>query len=103
MTSTVPALSTYSLPATMASTERSTAERSWHASYPAPKAIVPAVTRETVLSWMREGKLPGKDFVLVDVRRTDYEVTSKPSILLTSCPVCRDFATSKMVYNEPVY
>jgi arsenical-resistance protein 2 len=27
-----------------------------------------------LLQWFREGKQPGRDFVLVDVRRTDFEV-----------------------------
>lgn len=31
------------------------------------------MTRETLLSWMQEGKVAGKDFVLVDLRRTDFE------------------------------
>ena len=52
------------------------AEKPWHAAYPAPKTIASAISRETLLSWMLEGKVAGKDFVLVDLRRTDYEVRS---------------------------
>lgn len=33
-----------------------------------------SITREEVLRWFQEGKKPGKDFVLVDLRRVDYEV-----------------------------
>ncbi|KIM95751.1 hypothetical protein OIDMADRAFT_59531 [Oidiodendron maius Zn] len=48
-------------------------ERPWHAAFPAPTAAASIVTCETVLSWMQAGRLPGNDFVLVDLRRTDYE------------------------------
>jgi len=48
-------------------------EKSWHAAYPAPKTTAAVMTRETLLSWMQEGKVAGKDFVLVDLRRTDFE------------------------------
>lgn len=46
----------------------------WHAAYPAPKATPSALPRQELLQWFREGKQAGKDFVLVDVRRTDFEV-----------------------------
>lgn len=49
-------------------------EKPWHAPYPAPKTTAAAITRESLLSWMLEGKIAGKDFVLVDLRRTDFEV-----------------------------
>lgn len=51
-------------------------EKPWHAAYPAPKTTAAGLTRETLLSWMLEGKVAGKDFVLVDLRRTDFEVRS---------------------------
>jgi arsenical-resistance protein 2 len=56
-----------------------TAEKPWHAAYPPPKTTAPAITHETLLSWMVEGKEAGKDFVLVDLRRTDHEVKQKTS------------------------
>lgn len=46
----------------------------WHAAYPAPKSVVAALPRHELLQWFRDGKKAGKDFVLVDVRRTDFEV-----------------------------
>lgn len=46
----------------------------WHAAYPAPKATPDALSRQELLQWFREGKQAGRDFVLVDVRRTDFEV-----------------------------
>lgn len=50
------------------------AELPWHAAYPAPRGAAPSISREELLQWIREGKQAGKDFVLVDLRRTDYEV-----------------------------
>jgi len=55
-------------------------EKPWHAAYPAPKTTAAVITRESLLSWMLEGKVAGKDFVLVDLRRTDFEV--RPSVLI---------------------
>lgn len=47
------------------------AEAPWHAAFPAPEIVARSVSREEVLQWLREGKT---DFVLVDVRRMDFEV-----------------------------
>ena len=49
-------------------------EKPWHAAFPAPRNTAASITREEVLQWMREGKEPGKDYVLVDLRRNDHEV-----------------------------
>lgn len=47
----------------------------WHAAYPAPKSVVASLPRDELLRWLRDGKKKaGEDFVLVDVRRTDFEV-----------------------------
>ncbi|KAJ5257228.1 hypothetical protein N7478_013332 [Penicillium angulare] len=48
----------------------------WHAAYPDPKSTVPSVSRAEVLNWLRDGRQSGKDFVLVDVRRTDHELAA---------------------------
>ncbi|KAH8589158.1 hypothetical protein B0O99DRAFT_664703 [Bisporella sp. PMI_857] len=40
---------------------------------PTTKITVPVVTRKTLLSWTLEGRRAGKNFVLVDLRRSDYE------------------------------
>ncbi|KAI9814862.1 MAG: hypothetical protein M1832_005664 [Thelocarpon impressellum] len=46
----------------------------WHAAYPAPQTQTPrSVERAAVLGWLREGQLPGKDLLLVDLRRVDHE------------------------------
>ncbi|KAI9376083.1 Rhodanese-like domain-containing protein [Aspergillus egyptiacus] len=51
-----------------------TEEIPWHAAFPTPRTTEPAsLPRETVLHWLREGKKPGVDFLLVDLRRTDFE------------------------------
>lgn len=46
----------------------------WHAAYPTPKSAVASLPRHELLQWFRDGKEAGKDFALVDVRRTDFEV-----------------------------
>lgn len=46
----------------------------WHAAYPAPRAVASSVSRLDLLGWMKEGKKVGKDYVLIDLRRTDFEV-----------------------------
>lgn len=51
-----------------------TEEQPWHAAFPSPKSVATPVSREQMRSWLTEGKVPGKDFVLVDLRRNDYKV-----------------------------
>lgn len=48
----------------------------WHAKYPAPKHQPGSLTREQLLEMMRQvGGVAGADFVLVDLRRNDHEVS----------------------------
>jgi hypothetical protein len=47
----------------------------WYAAYPVQRNAASTVTREALLSWMEKGKVSGKDFILVDLRRTDFEVS----------------------------
>lgn len=59
-------------------------QQPWYAAY--PKAVSEAVflPRSTVLEWFSsEDKLPGKHFVLVDLRRNDHEV-DLPSLPIDS-------------------
>ncbi|KAG0155256.1 Rhodanese-like [Penicillium digitatum] len=49
------------------------AELPWHAAYPSPRGAAPSISREELLQWIQEGRQAGKDFILVDLRRTDYE------------------------------
>lgn len=46
----------------------------WHAKFPAPRSEASHLSREELLQWIRADKQAGKDFLLVDLRRTDYEV-----------------------------
>ncbi len=47
----------------------------WHAAYPAPSnPDPPAITGAELLERVQQGQRPGKDFVLVDLRRADHEV-----------------------------
>lgn len=57
---------------------KSTADEPWYAALPAPQATAHSIPRTHLLSWLQRDKVAGKDFVLVDLRRTDYEVN--PSI-----------------------
>ena len=57
----------------MASTDASTP---WHAAYPPPMNKAPgAMTRHAVLDMLKDrNHIAGKDYVLIDLRRTDHEV-----------------------------
>ena len=46
----------------------------WHTAYPTPRSLAGTICRLELLQWFKEGKEIGKDFVLVDLRRTDFEV-----------------------------
>ena len=53
------------------------AEVPWHAAYPPPrKAEVSSVSQTELLQMFRDGQKPGRDFILVDLRRSDHEVGS---------------------------
>lgn len=45
----------------------------WHAAFPTPKSQPGSINKEQLLQWLQEGKEGGIDFVLVDLRRNDYE------------------------------
>ncbi|KAH8787559.1 arsenate reductase [Hyaloscypha sp. PMI_1271] len=45
----------------------------WYAAYPTQRNSASWVTKQTLLSWMEKGEIAGKDFILVDLRRTDFE------------------------------
>lgn len=50
------------------------AEEPWYAALPLPKTTARSIPRSHLLSWLKKDKEAGKDFVLVDLRRTDHEV-----------------------------
>lgn len=48
----------------------------WHDAYPKPRNPLPnVVKRDDLLQWLKDGQKSGVDFLLVDLRRTDHEVT----------------------------
>jgi arsenical-resistance protein 2 len=56
----------------MASSQR---ESPWYAAYPAARnQSPPSISRTELLQLFKDGKEAGKDFALVDLRRTDFEV-----------------------------
>lgn len=59
----------------MPSSSQQNPEPAWHEAFPKPKNIAPEIiTREELLRKFEEGQRPGKDYLLVDVRRNDHEV-----------------------------
>jgi arsenical-resistance protein 2 len=54
------------------------AAKPWHAAYPSPLGKTPAaMTRQEVLNMIKDSKnIAGKEYVLIDLRRTDHEVAS---------------------------
>jgi len=48
----------------------------WQETFPTPRTAEPsAITREDLLARFQAGQRGGRDFLLVDVRRTDHEVS----------------------------
>jgi arsenical-resistance protein 2 len=58
----------------MTSTDATSAPAPWYAAYPAPKSEVVTISREEVLQLLKTTPLEGRDFVLIDLRRNDFEV-----------------------------
>lgn len=63
--------------AAMSAPSSNDASAPWHAAYPPPKSDPASIRRTELLQWFREGQKPGKDFMLIDLRRTDHEVSSR--------------------------
>jgi arsenical-resistance protein 2 len=50
-------------------------ELPWYDAYPQPSTKTPAqVSRDEVLAWIKQGQRPGRDFLVVDVRKLDHTV-----------------------------
>lgn len=47
----------------------------WYAAYPAPKSEVVTISRDEVLGMLKATPVDKRDFVLVDLRRNDFEVS----------------------------
>lgn len=78
----------------------------WDPAYPVAKNQNPStITRSEVLKMLREGKQPGKDFVLVDLRREDRTVscsnTYSQSIDISSNALCLQGGTVRGSINLP--
>lgn len=61
-----------------ADTTAATAAAPWYAAYPAPKSEVVTISREEVLELLKSTPPEKRDFVLVDLRRNDFEVSQPP-------------------------
>ena len=71
-------------------------EQPWHAAFPAPTSMAQFISREETLSLFSK-QIPGKDFILVDVRRTDFEGgTIKNSV---NFPAHSFYQTREAVYS----
>jgi hypothetical protein len=46
----------------------------WHAAFPKPQSTAQTISRSEVLARLKGGEVPGRDFLLVDLRRNDHEV-----------------------------
>lgn len=58
------------------STTNSFSPSLWHAAYPAPTSTPTLIRREKVLKMMKQSaESSSRDFVLVDLRGNDYQVT----------------------------
>jgi arsenical-resistance protein 2 len=59
---------------TQATSPTAGAEQPWYAAYPEAKSSPEFIDRSKVLELLKQGK-EGEKIVLVDLRRTDYEVS----------------------------
>ncbi|KAH7120889.1 Rhodanese-like domain-containing protein [Dendryphion nanum] len=54
--------------------ENSVTSPPWHAAYPSPRdSNVTSIPREEILKMLDHEEVGGRDFVLIDLRRNDYE------------------------------
>ncbi len=57
----------------------------WHAAYPAPRNTPATIRREDVLDMIKQSaETSSRDYILVDLRRNDYEVTLITTLQLPS-------------------
>jgi arsenical-resistance protein 2 len=59
----------------MSTADATPAPAPWYAAYPAPKSEVVTISREEVLKMLKSTPVEKRDFVLVDLRRNDFEVS----------------------------
>lgn len=49
-------------------------DQPWYATYPKASSEPAGISRQEVLQLLKSNTAPGENFVLIDLRRTDYEV-----------------------------
>lgn len=58
-----------------------TPDSPWDPVYPVARNRNPSsIARSEVLAMLREGKQPGKDFILVDLRQVDHKVGNQDDL-----------------------
>jgi arsenical-resistance protein 2 len=57
--------------------QTSNSDPPWYAAYPIPRTSPVSISRQELLQLLKDGNKLGKDVVLVDLRRTDFEVCSR--------------------------
>ena len=63
-------------PATSASSVNGVPEQPWYAAYPKARSEPKSITRQEVLQLLKRDTSPVKNFVIVDLRRSDYEAST---------------------------
>jgi len=58
----------------MSTADSAPAPAPWYAAYPAPKSEVVTISRDVVLEMLKSTPVEKRDFILVDLRRNDFEV-----------------------------
>lgn len=69
----VASLETSTMTAQMAAQDADKASP-WHVAYPTSKTAASSISKEEFLQLLKSGAVPGKDILLVDLRRNDHEV-----------------------------
>ena len=78
------------------------AEAQWYEGYPAVKAQdVPLLSCPDVLDMIKSGASPGKDFLLVDLRRNDHVVCNSRICTAISLTTCTKGGTIRGSLNLP--
>ena len=72
-----------------ASAVHGVAEQPWYAAYPEARSKPKSITRKQVLQLLKGDTSAGESYVLVDLRRTDYEASA-------SCPLAQTGLTDRL-------
>lgn len=59
----------------MSDAQPAASEPAWHAGLPSPRATPESISQDEVAGLIKSSdKVTGKDYLIIDVRRTDFEV-----------------------------